>query len=422
MGNRLETAGSAWPETTGDTPCAPCRRRSFLARSGAALLAAGTLLRGPGRTTPAAQTGNLADPPARPRVSVEPFGAMPDGSRVDRYTLESPTGLRARVITFGATLTVVEAPDRAGRLAPITLYLDTLDDYLGGHPLFGSVVGRYANRIAGARFVLDGTEYPLEANAGKHHIHGGRQAGFQRLLWQAEPIEQLDAAGVMLRLTSPDGAAGFPGRLEATVAYQLTSAGELVIDYTAQTDKPTHVNLTNHAYWNLAGAGSGDVLGHLLYLNADHYLVPDDDKIPTGVVSPVQGTPLDFTTPATIGSRIEQLDWKNYDHCYVLNKRTGERLELAARLTDPASGRVMEVLTTQPGVQLYTAKGLSDRLGADGRHYGPYHGVCLETQHFPDSPNRAEFPSTVLRPGDTYHQTTVHRFATTGNIRHNGKR
>ncbi|NOX54704.1 MAG: galactose-1-epimerase [Planctomycetes bacterium] len=336
------------------------------------------------------------------------FGKMPDGRPVHLYTLTNSHGVRAKVMTFGATLIAVEVPDRRGQFANVTLYLDSLGEYLKGHPLFGSVVGRYANRISGAKFVLDGVEYRLEANARGNHIHGGRN-GFQKRLWRAAPERRPDAAAVKLWLRSPDGDAGYPGNLDVTVTYSLNDENELRIDYTATTDKPTVVNLTNHAYWNLAGAGSGDVLSHRLMLNADHYLPADARKIPTGEIRPVKGTPMDFTRPMPIGSRIDQVPG-GYDHCYVLKKRPSKRFSLAARLDDPSSGRTMEVWTTQPGVQVYTANGLSDRFGAGGRRYGPHHAVCLETQHYPDSPNKPQFPSTVLRPGQTYHEWTVHRF------------
>lgn len=345
------------------------------------------------------------------RVERSVFGTMPDGREVDCYTLANARGMEARVMTLGATLTTLRVPDREGRSEIVTLYLDTLDDYLAGHPLFGSVVGRYANRIAGARFALDGAEYPLVPNARPHHIHGGGKEGFHAALWKAEPIREPRAVGVRLTHTSPDGEAGFPGTLQATVEYRLSAENELAIDYSATTDKPTHVNLTNHAYFNLAGAGSGDVLGHLLQLHADAYLPSDAAKIPTGEIRPVRDTPMDFTAPQAIGSRIAQVPDENYDHCYVLNHPDGAQLALAARVVEPKSGRVMELFTTQPGVQLYTAKGLGTRLSGGGRPYGPYHGVCLETQHYPDSPNRPGFPSTVLRPGETYHQTTVFRFS-----------
>lgn len=345
----------------------------------------------------------------KPAIDRATFGAMPDGTRVDLFTLTNGNGLRVKVTNYGATLISVEAPDRNGKRDCVTLYLDSFDDYLSGHPLFGSVVGRYANRIAGAKFRLDGVTYSLSANAGQNHIHGGRQ-GFQKILWDAAPIHDATRVGVEMTHTSPDGHEGYPGELAVKVVYWLTRDNQLRIEYTAHTDKPTHVNLTNHAYWNLAGAGSGDVLGHVLMLNADRYLPADPSKIPLGTVAAVQGTAMDFTRPATIGSRIDQVEG-GYDHCYVLNKTPGQRLSLAARLSDPTSGRVMEVHTTQPGVQLYTANGLSSRLKAGGLSYGRYHGVCLETQHFPDSPNRPAFPSTVLRPGETYRQVTVYRFS-----------
>jgi len=357
-----------------------------------------------------AEAGPASAGAAPVRVEKEPFGKLPDGTAVEIYTLSNARGLEARIMTYGATLATLKAPDRSGKAEIITLYLDTFDDYLRGHPLFGSAVGRYANRIAGAKFFIDGVEHRLTANAGPHHIHGGAQEAFHRAVWEAEPIREPSAAGVKLTHVSRDGEAGYPGTLQAAVVYKLTADSQLVMDYTARTDKPTHVNLTNHAYWNLAGAGSGDVLGHLLLLNADHYLPADRAKIPTGEVRSVRGTVMDFTTPQAIGSRIRQVEDENYDHCYVLNKRLGERMALAARVVEPGSGRVMEVYTTQPGVQLYTAKGLSSRLKAGGKPYGPYHGFCLETQHYPDSPNQPAFPSTLLRPGQTYHEVTVHKF------------
>ena len=332
--------------------------------------------------------------PSGPQVQKESFGRLPDGQAVDLFTLRNGRGLEAQVMTLGATLVTVRAPDRAGKVQPVTLYKRSLDEYLKGHPLLGSIVGRYANRIAGARFVIDGVPYALEANAGKHHIHGGRR-GFQWLLWQAEPLVVARSAGVRLQLVSPDGQAGYPGTLRTTVVYRLTEDNELVMDYTATTDKPTHVNLTNHAYWNLTGTEGADVLGHILQVEADHYLPADEALIPTGEIRSVHGTPLDFTRPVAIGARVDQLARKYYDDCFVLRKKPGEELSLAARLVEPRSGRTMEVWTTQPGMQLYT---------------GNRFGVCLETQHYPDSPNKPAFPSTLLRPGQTYRQTTVHKF------------
>lgn len=340
-------------------------------------------------------TAARAGAPTGLAVTRQLYGKTTDGVAVDLYTLTNGRGLEARVMTLGATLTTVTAPDRHGKPALVTLHRDSLEGYLKGHPLLGSVVGRYANRIAGARFTLDGTEYRLDANAGKHHIHGGRK-GFQWLVWEAEPVRDAEAVGVRLRLVSPDGQEGYPGTLRATVLYQLTTANELVMEYTATTDRPTHVNLTNHAYWNLAGADSGDILGHVLQMQADQYLPTDADLIPTGALRPVQGTPLDFTRPRPIGSRIDEVEKRRYDHCFVLSRKPGERLTRAARVTEPTSGRVMEVYTTQPGVQFYT---------------GNPRGLCLETQHYPNTPNVPAFPSTVLRPGATYHEVTRHRFS-----------
>jgi len=327
-------------------------------------------------------------------VSSRPYGKLPDGTQIDLYTLTNGRGVEVCVMTLGATLTTVRAPDRDGRSDIITLHRKSFEEYRAGHPLLGSVVGRYANRIAGARFVIDGTEYKLDANAGKHHIHGGRN-GFQWLPWKAQPVREDTAVGVRLELTSPDGHMGYPGTLHATVVYRLTAENELFMEYTAATDRPTHVNLTNHAYWNLAGADSGDVLEHVIQINADGYLAADEALIPTGEIVPVKGTPLDFTEPRPIGSRITELPRKYYDHCYVLRSDPGGRMVLAARVVEKRSGRVMEVHTTQPGMQFYT---------------GNPRGFCLETQHYPDSPNQPKFPSTLLRPGQKYHQVTMHRF------------
>ncbi len=337
------------------------------------------------------------------------IGKLPEGPTVDEYLLENPGGIRARIWTYGATLITVEMPDREGKLTPITLYLDTLEAYLKGHPYFGSLVGRYANRIARARFVLDGVEYHLAANNGRNHLHGGRK-GFDKYVWDAEAIQGDNWVGVKLRRTSPHGEEGYPGTLQVEVVYRVTAGDELWMEYRATTDRPTHVNLTNHAYWNLAGAGSGDVLGHVLYLNADHYLPVDDELIPLGPLAPVEGTPMDFRTPQTIGSRIAQVSGRGYDHCYVLNKSKPGELSLCARVSEPTTGRVMEIHTTQPGVQFYSGNFLDGSLQVAGKPCLRHYGFCLETQHFPDSPNRPEYPSTVLRPGETYHEVTIHKF------------
>lgn len=336
-----------------------------------------------------AAVGNVMD------VTSRPFGKMPDGTQIDLYTLASGKGVEACVMTLGATLTTVRAPDRDGGADVITLHRKSFEEYRAGHPLLGSVVGRYANRISGARFVIDGIEYKLDPNAGKHHIHGGR-GGFQWLPWKAQPLREDGAVGVRLELTSPDGQMGYPGTVRATVVYRLTANNELYMEYTAVTDKPTHVNLTNHAYWNLGGADSGDILEHVLVLNAEHYLPTDDALIPTGEIRPVKDSALDFTTARTIGARAGELPRKHYDHCYVIRRDGAAGLVLCARAVEKRTGRAMEVYTTQPGVQLYTGNRL---------------GFCLETQHYPDSPNRPEFPSTLLRPGQKYHHVTMHRFS-----------
>lgn len=327
---------------------------------------------------------------------------------VQEFTLTNSSGMEVKILNFGAMITSVKVPDRDGRLDAVTLYREDPAEYLTKRGVLGTVIGRFANRIAGARFVLDGKEYHLAANSQGNHIHGG-PTGFQSQVWNAETIEkQTDSVAVRLSLVSPDGHEGYPGTLRTEVIYRLTDANELWMEYTALTDKPTHVNLTNHAYWNLKG--EGDVLGHRLTLYADRYLPADDKKIPLGPLAPVAKTCMDFTEPSTIGSRIEQVEGENYDHCYALLKGPGHGLTLAARVEEPTTGRVMDVFTTQPGLQLYTARGMDFSRG--GRVFGTYPALCLETQHFPNSPNESEFPTTVLRPGETFREVTMHRFKT----------
>ncbi len=343
---------------------------------------------------------------------VQPFGKTHDGHEVKVHTLTNLHGIRVRLIDYGATLISVETPDKSGKNANIMLGFPTLEGYLQRHPFFGSTVGRYANRIAGGKFTLDGKTYTLATNNGPNHLHGGLK-GFDTVLWKPEPVSGPDFVGVKFSYTSPDGDEGYPGKLDVTVTFTLSNVNALRMDYTATTDKPTVVNLTNHAYWNLAGAGSGNILGHELTIAADKYLPIDDTSIPTGEPAPVKGTPLDFTSPHTIGERIGELKkdphkTKGYDHCFVLRGQQG-KLELAARVKEPTSGRVMEVYTTEPGVQLYCANFLDGGPGAGG--FKQHEAFCLETQHYPDSPNKPEFPSTVLRPGETYRSTTEHRFS-----------
>jgi aldose 1-epimerase len=377
----------------------------------AVLLAAGGLARGqepiPLKVKPVdlgAITMNSA--------TAKPFGTTKDGTPITVYTLINNRGLKARLIDYGATLISVETPDKNGKLANITLGFPNPDGYLQRHPYFGSTVGRYGNRIAGGKFKLDGKEYTLATNNGPNHLHGGLK-GFDAVVWKAQPLKEPSAVGVQFTYRSKDGEEGYPGNLDVTVSYSLTNNSELKIDYAAKTDKATVLNLTNHAYWNLAGAGSGDILKHELTINADKYLPIDDTSIPTGKPADVKGTPFDFTSPHAIGERIGELkkephQTKGYDHCYVLRGQAG-KLELAARAKDPASGRVMEVFTTEPGVQLYCGNFLGGGAGEGG--YKQHDAFCLETQHYPDSPNQPQFPTTVLRTGETFKSTTVHKFS-----------
>jgi len=340
-------------------------------------------------------------------VAVESFGRMPDGTEVRRFTLTNAAGMIAKVTEYGATLTELHVPDRAGKTANVTLGFDNLKQYLGRHPAFGATIGRFANRIAGARFPLDGKVIEVTRNAGKNHIHGGRQ-GFGKVVWRGKIV---GGNVVEMSYTAKDGEEGYPGELEVQVRFTLTDANELRIDYSARTTKPTVVNLTNHGYFNLAG--TGDILDHELQLFAARYTVPGPGLIPTGEIAPVRGTGLDFTRPRKIGERIKEFydATGGYDHNYVIDGKAGE-LRRAAKIRDAKSGRVMEVMTTEPGVQLYTLNGAkTDIAGTGGARYRRHAGFALETQHYPDSPNHPEFPSTILRPGKTFRSTTVLRFA-----------
>jgi len=343
-------------------------------------------------------------------VNQESFGRTSEGREVDLYTLTNSNGLKARITNYGAILVSLEVPDRTGKLADITLGFDTLDGYLGEHPYFGAVVGRYANRIGAAKFVLDGVEYKLVANNGDNHLHGGLK-GFDKVVWKLDDLKaEGRSALVKLSYISEDGEEGYPGNLACSVTYALTEDDELQISYEADTDKTTVLNLTNHSYFNLAGQGTGDILGHELMLDADKYTVVDEGLIPTGENRDVKDSPMDFTLSASIGSRIEQTGM-GYDHNYVLNSGGGS-LALCARAYDPTTGRVMEVSTTQPGVQLYTGNFLDGSLtGKDGKKYEKHYAFCLETQHFPDSPNKPDFPSVVLKPGQKYATATVFKFS-----------
>ena len=344
------------------------------------------------------------------------FGQSADGRQVDLYTLVNSNGIRVRVMTHGAVVVSLEVPDRDGRLADVALGFDDMGGYLSDPPYFGAIVGRYGNRIAHGRFTLDGAEYALAQNNGENHLHGGLK-GFDKVIWEAEEVEGSDDPALRFSYLSADGEEGYPGNLSVEVTYTLTEGDELRVDYYATTDQTTVLNLTQHTYFNLAGAGEGDILDHELMINAHRFTPVDETLIPTGELREVAGTPLDFTSPTPIGARINQDNdqlrvGQGYDHNFVL-RRSGQGLELAARVHEPGSGRVLEVYTTEPGMQFYAGNFLDGTIrGKEGRVYLHRSGFCLETQHFPDSPNQPDFPSTVLRPGEEYRQTTVFRFST----------
>jgi aldose 1-epimerase len=349
-------------------------------------------------------------------ISGQRFGTLPDGRDVDLYVLTNSSGMRASILTYGGIITTLSSPDRDGRCTDVVLGFDHLEGYLAGDPYFGAIIGRYANRIGNGTFTLDGEEYVLATNDDRNHLHGG-VVGFDKRLWQPAPRATDLGPQLHLDFVSQDGEEGYPGRLEVGVTYTLTNDNELRLDYRATTDRATPVNLTNHSYFNLAGAGSGDVSDHLLTINADRFTPVDAGLIPTGEMCDVAGTPMDFGQPVAIGARIDDDDeqlrlGRGYDHNWILN-REGSRLPVAASVYEPSTGRVMEVLTTEPGVQFYTGNFLDGCIVGKGAVvYGRRCGFCLETQHFPDSPNRPEFPTTILRPGQAYESTTVYRFRT----------
>ncbi len=351
---------------------------------------------------------------ATPAVTQSNFGKTKEAEAVNLYTLTNTNGLIVKITNYGGIVTELHVPDRDGKLGDVVLGFKDLDSYLEGHPYFGAIVGRYGNRIAKGKFTLDGKEYTLATNNATNHLHGGVK-GFDKRVWKAVSIDTPRGPSLKLSYVSADGEDGYPGTLNVNVTYTLTNDDTLRIDYEAQTDKPTVVNLTNHSYFNLAGENSGTVHDHVLTIDADRYTPVDETSIPTGELAPVKGTPFDFKTPHTIGERVEQTGGSpaGYDHNYVINRKEGDKnLALAARVDEPTSGRVMEVWTTEPGVQFYTGNYLdSTETGKKGTPYAFRNGFCLETQHFPDSPNRKAFPTTELRPGETYKTSTVYKFS-----------
>jgi aldose 1-epimerase len=373
-----------------------------------------------------------------PGVIKELFDTTPEGQTVHRFTLTNANGVRIRAISYGGIITSLETPDRHGEMADIVLGFHDLQGYLEASPYFGAIVGRYGNRIAGGRFELGGEEFVLARNDGANHLHGGLR-GFDKVVWEGETFGTEHGVGVVFRYTSPDGEEGYPGTLEVEVTYTLTDADELVVDYFATADRATPVNLTQHSYFNLAGHGAGDVLDHELRIPAERFTPVDETLIPMGELAAVDGTPFDFRTALSIGSRIDAQDEQlgfggGYDHNFVLDGTPAEKgqggaetgaggvwaegtsadsegLVLAAEVFEPSSGRTLQILTEEPGVQFYSGNFLDGTIsGKDGVVYQYRAGFCLETQHFPDSPNQVEFPSTILHPGDEYRSRTIFRF------------
>jgi len=350
---------------------------------------------------------------ANPKMQKQSFGKTEDGQQTDLYILTNKNGMEAAVTNYGGTVVTLKVPDRNGKIDDVVLGYDKLEDYEAGKAYFGATVGRYANRIAHAKFTLDGVTYTLPKNDGDNHLHGV----FNKRVWNAKDVSGSTGQALELTYVSKDGEDGFPGNLSVKVVYTLTDQNELKIDYSATTDKDTVLNLTNHCYFNLAGQGNGDILQQQLMIRADRFTPVDATLIPTGELRSVKGSPFDFTTSTVIGARINQDDeqlklGKGYDHNWVLNNSTAGSLYIAAQAYDPHSGRLLEVSTTEPGLQLYTGNFLDGIRGKAGKIYNRRYAFCLETQHFPDSPTHPQFPSTVLKPGQQFHSTTVYKFST----------
>lgn len=355
-----------------------------------------------------------------PGVNVRPFGETEDGQEAMIYTLINKNGMKTEITNYGAVVVRLFVPDRNGRLSDVVLGYNNLQDYIEGSGYFGAVVGRYGNRIGGGEFELDGNTYQLATNNSPGgipcHLHGG-PGGFGKVIWDANPLIVGGKPGLELCYLSEDGEEGYPGNLEVTVTYWLTNENTLRVEYQGITDQATPVNLTQHSYFNLRGEGNGDILDHLLYINGDHFTPVNKGMIPTGEIKEVKGNPFDFTTPTKIGQHIndehEQLEiGGGYDHNWVLNNQDG-KLDLAARVYEAEYGRQLEVWTTEPGVQFYSGNSIEENCtGKSGLDYGPRAGLCLETQHYPDSPNKEEFPSTIVSPGEKYQTVTEFRFST----------
>ncbi len=353
---------------------------------------------------------------AQAAITHAPFGKTADGKPIEVYTLTNAKGMEARIMTYGGTLVSLKAPDRKGQMADVVLGFDSAEPYVAGVPFYGALIGRYGNRIAGGKFTLDGKTYQLPLNDGKNSLHGGTK-GFDKRLWTAEPVESKQGPALKLTYVSADGEEGYPGKLTVHVTYQLRNDNSLDLKYEATTDKPTVVNLTNHSYFNLSGDHDKPILDDVLQINADKFTPVDATLIPTGELKPVKGTPFDFTKPTVIGSRIDENDQQlkfahGYDDNWVLNKPKAGVMTTAAVLTDPSTGRVLEVKTTEPGLQFYTGNFMDGKPAGKGTVYKHRTGLCLETQHFPDSPNHPNFPSTELKPGQTYKTETVFIFRT----------
>jgi aldose 1-epimerase len=346
-------------------------------------------------------------------VQQSPLGIR-EGRPVNVYKLTNAHGVEIHAMNYGGIIMSIRVPDRHGRFADVVLGHDTMEGYIPNPPYFGAIVGRYANRIANGTFTLDGKTYSLPRNDGPNTLHGGVTRTFDKVVWDAEPLK--DEMGVAFTYLSKDGEEGFPGNLKVKVTYRLNNDNELILDYEASTDQATPINVSQHSYFNLKGEGNGDILDHEIMINADKFTPVDKDLIPTGELRPVEGTPFAFTAPTKIGARIDDHDEQlvlghGYDHNFVIN-RSGPGMVLAARVTEPTSGRVLEVSTTQPGVQFYTGNFLDGTVtGKHGHVYKHRYGFCLETQHFPDSPNHPNFPNTILRPGETFHETTIFKFS-----------